>query len=157
MRIAMAVIAVVAFALATEGQAAPPKAPPKQPAPAAAPPPPPPGFFPCRTETEVCYVAIVTGSSAVLVQFTNAPQSDGIDQKPQNVFSDDAGATALDLSQNLGRVVMLTGTYDAAKGISKAVVADIASPILTFLIKSQMSGGDDQGTQGSGKGAPKRR
>ena len=159
MRIAIAVVAVAAFAFAAEGQAAPPKAPPKQPAAAAAPPPPPPGFFPCRSETEICYVAIVTGKSEVLVQFTNAPQSEGIDQKPVNVFSDDAGATALDMSQNLGRVVMLTGTYDAAKGIGKGAVVDVASPVLTFFIKSQISGGgDDQGAAAGGsKGAPKKR
>jgi hypothetical protein len=158
MRVAMAVIAVLVLALAVEVQAAPPKAAPKQPAAAAAaPPPPPPGMFPCRSETEICYVGVVTGKNAVMVQFTNAQQSDGIDQKPQNVFSDDAGATPLDLSQDLGRVVMLTGAYDAAKGISKAAVADVASPILTFMIKSQLSGGDDQGAAAGGKGAPKRR
>ncbi|MFI5012629.1 MAG: hypothetical protein ACHQAY_09795 [Hyphomicrobiales bacterium] len=157
MRIAMAVIAVAALALAAPTRAAPPKAAaPKQPAAAAAPAQPQPGMFPCRTEGEVCYFAIVTGKSTVVVQYSNAPQSDGIDQKPQNVFSDD-GTTPLDLSPNLGRVVMLTGSYDAAKGISKAAVADVASPILTFMIKSQMSG-DDQGAGApSGKGAPKKR
>ncbi|SDR45614.1 hypothetical protein SAMN05519103_03369 [Rhizobiales bacterium GAS113] len=157
MRIAIAVVAVVALAFATEAQAAPAKAPAKQPAAAAAPPPPPPGFFPCRSEAEICYVAIVTGKNEVLVQFTNAQQSDGIDQKPVNVFSDDAGSAALDLSQNLGRVVMLTGAYDPAKGINKAAVVDVASPILSFTIKSQMSGGEDQAAAGGGKGAPKRR
>ena len=53
---------------------------------------------------------------------------------------------------------MLTGNYDAAKGISKAVVVDVASPILTFLIKSQLGSGDEQPPpQGGGKGAPKKR
>jgi hypothetical protein len=159
MRIPMVVVAVVALGFAHEAQAAGPKAPAKPAAPAAAPPPPPPGMFPCRTEAEVCYVGIVTGKNTVMVQFSNAPQSDGIDQKAQNVFSDDAGATPLDLTQDLGKAVMLTGTYDAAKGISKAVVADVASPILTFMIKSQLGSGDDQGSQGAGagKGAPKKR
>ena len=158
MRLAMTALAVFAVAFAADAQAAPPKAAPRQPAAApAAAPPPPPGMFPCRTETEICYVGVVTGKNMVMVQFTNAPQADGIDQKPQNVFSDDAGATPLDLSQSLGRVVMLTGTYDAAKGISKAAIAEVAGPILTFMIKSQLQGGDDQGQAGGGKGAPKRR
>jgi hypothetical protein len=158
MRIAMLVVAFAALACAQPVEAAPPKkAPPKPAAPEAAPAPQP-GMFPCRTESEVCYVGIVTGKNTVAVQFTNAPQSDGIDQKPQNVFSDDAGSTPLDLSQNLGRVVMLTGTYDAAKGISKAEVADVASPLLSFMVKTQLGGGDDQGgPQGGGKGAPRKR
>jgi hypothetical protein len=143
MRIATLLAGVAALALVPAAQAAP-KAAPKQPAPPAAAPAPPPGFFPCRTEAEICYVGIVTGKSTVMVQFTNAPQSDGIDEKPQNVFSDDAGSAQLDLSENLGRVVMLTGSYDAAKGISKAAVVDVASPIVTFFIKSQLGSGDDQ-------------
>jgi len=158
MRIAIAVVAMAALAFGTQAQAAPPKAAPaKQPAAPAAPPPPPPGFFPCRTEAEICYVAIVTGKNEILVQFTNAQQSEGIDQKPIGVFSDDAGSAALDLSQNLGRVLMLTGAYEAAKGLTKAQVVDVASPILSFTIKSQISGGEEQQPAAAGKGAPKRR
>jgi hypothetical protein len=160
MRIAMLVVAFTALACVQQAQAAPKKAPPpKQPAAPEAAPAPQPGMFPCRTENEVCYVAIVTGKNTVAVQFSNAPQSDGIDDKPQNVFSDDAASTALDLSQDLGRVVMLTGTYDAAKGISKAQVVDVASPLLSFLVKTQLGSGDDQGPQGGGggKGAPRKR
>jgi hypothetical protein len=155
MRLAMAVVAMVTLTLATGSQAAPPKAAPRQPAAApAAPPAPPPGMFPCRSEGEVCFVGVVTGKNTVAVQFTNAPQSDGIDAKPVNVSSDDGG-TALDLSLDVGRVVMLTGAYDAAKGITKAAIADVASPILSFMIKSQ--GGEDQGGAPAGRSAPKRR
>jgi hypothetical protein len=160
MRIAMLVVAVTALACVHQAQAAPKKAPPKQPAAPEAAPAPQPGFFPCRTEGEVCFVGIVTGKNTVTVQFSNAPNSEGIDEKAQNVFSDDAGSTALDMSQNLGRVVMMTGTYDAAKGISKAEVTDVASPLLSFIVKTQLGGGDDQGGPqggGGGKGAPKRR
>jgi hypothetical protein len=156
MRIAMLVVALAATTFAQEGRAAP-KAQPKQPTAPAAAPAPPPGFFPCRSEAEICYVGVVTGKSTVMVQFSNAPQSDGIDEKPQNVFSDDSGSAPLDLSQNLGRVVMLTGTYDASKGIGKAEIADVASPILSFMIKSQLGSGDDQAPSSGGKGAPKKR
>ena len=155
MRIAMLLAGVVVLAFAQGGTQAAPKPAPKQPAPPAEAPAPP-GFFPCRTEGEVCFVGIVTGKSAIMVEFTNAPQSDGIDAKPQNVFSDDAGSTELDLSQNLGRVVMVTGSYDAAKGINKGAVVDVASPIVTFFIKSQLGSGDDQGPAPQG-GKPKKR
>ena len=145
MRLVMTLATLASFALATQAEAAPPaKAPPKQAAAPAAPPPPPPGMFPCRTESEICFIAIVGGKNQVMVQYTNAQGAEGIDQKPTNVFSDD-GTTALDMSQNIGRVVMLTGTYDA-KGLTKAAVVDVASPLLSFAIKSQMSGGDDQGS-----------
>jgi hypothetical protein len=159
MRIALLAVALTALALPIGALAAPPKKAAPKPQPAAAPEPPQaPGFFPCRSEAEVCYVAIVTGKSAVMVQFTNAPQSDGIDQKPQNVFSDEGGSTPLDLGQDTGKVVMLTGSYDAAKGINKAAVVDVASPLLSFLIKEQLGGGDDdEPSPGGGKGAPKKR
>ena len=153
MRRAMAVVAMVTIALASGSEAAPPKAPARPPA-AAAPAPPPPGMFPCRSESEICFIGVVTGKNTVAVQFTNAPQSDGIDAKPISVFSDDGGA-ALDLSGDLGRVVMLVGTYEAAKGITKAAIADVASPILSFMIKSQ--GGDDQGGGPPSKGGMPRR
>jgi len=156
MRIAMLGVALAVMTFAGEGQAAP-KPQPKQPAAAPAPAAPEPGFFPCRSEAEICFIGIVTGKNSVAVQFSNAPQSDNIAEKPQNVFSDDAGATALDLSQDLGRVVMLTGSYDAAKGISKAAVVDVASPILSFMIKSQLDSGEDQGAPGGAKAPAKRR
>ena len=98
MRIAM-LVALAALTFASEAQAASPKGQPKQPAAPAAAPAPQPGFFPCRSEAEVCYVGIVTDKSVVMVQYSNAPQADGIDQKPQNIFSDEGGSTALDLSQ----------------------------------------------------------
>jgi hypothetical protein len=155
MRFAMVVVAMVTIPLAGGSQAAPPKVPARPPAAApAAPPTPPPGMFPCRAESEICFIGVATGKNTVAVQFTNAPQSDGIDAKPVSVFSND-GDAALDLSADVGRVVMLVGTYEAAKGITKAAVADVASPILSFMIKSQ--GGDDQGGGAPGKGGMPRR
>ena len=89
MRFAMFVVAVTALAFAHGAQAAPPKkAPPKQPAAAPeAPAPAQPGFFPCRTEGEVCYVGIVTGKNTVMVQFSNAPQ--------QKIMTSDRSITPL--------------------------------------------------------------
>jgi hypothetical protein len=154
MRLAMAVVAMVTVALTVSAEAAPRKAPPRQPAAApAAPPAPSPGMFPCRSEGEICFIGVVIGKDTVAVQYTNAPQSDGIDAKPANISSDD-GSTPLDLSLDVGRVVMLVGNYDAAKGITKAAIADVASPIVSFFIKSQ---GDDQGGGAAGRGAPRRR
>src|SRR5262245_27977687 len=65
-----------------------------------------PGMFACRTEAEVCHIAIVLGGAQVSVLYTNDPNADGIEEKPVAV----QGA---DLAQHTGRVVMITGAYNA--------------------------------------------
>jgi hypothetical protein len=107
-----------------------------------APPAPPPGFFPCRTEGETCFIGVVTGPSQIAVLFTNAPQAEGIEAKPVDLSSAEASGSALDLAASLGRVVMVTGAYAAASGITKAQVVDTASPLLSFMMK-QAAGGDE--------------
>jgi hypothetical protein len=150
-----------------QGQVKPPQAQP-QTQPQA--PEPPPGFFACRTAAEVCYIGVVTGASQVAVLFTNAqpavppappppaaqgargraaqpaqaPQSDDIGDEPINVSSGDSPGTPLDLAQHLGRVVMLTGTYDPKAGLTKAELVDVAGPLLSFALKAALAGGDEQ-------------
>ncbi|HEX8663151.1 MAG TPA: hypothetical protein VF744_03880 [Beijerinckiaceae bacterium] len=122
------------------------------------PPAPPPGMFPCRSEGEVCFIGVVTGPSQIAVLFTNAPQAESIEAKPVDLSSAEAPGTALDLAGSLGRVVMVTGTYAAASGITKAQVVDTASPLLSFMMK-QSAGGDEgqPAPQRSGGKPPKRR
>lgn len=117
-------------------QAQPPAPQPQQQQQAAAPQP---GMFACRTEQEICYVAIALPGNQVTVLYTNNEQAEGIDQKPQAV----AGPSGpLDLTQHVGRVVMLVGQYNAQTGITGEIV-DVAGPLLSFSIKSQLSGGND--------------
>jgi hypothetical protein len=116
-------------------QAPPPQAQQQPPAPV-------PGMFACRTEPEICYVGIVIGSNLVSVLYTNDPKGEGIDEKPVTVLAP-TGAPA-DLSQHNGKVVMLTGEYSAQSGLSKAEVVDVAGPLLSFAIKSMLSGGGDE-------------
>jgi hypothetical protein len=123
------------------------------------PPAPPPGFFPCRTAEEICYVGVVSGPSQIAVLFTNNQQAEGIEAKPVDLSSADAPGTPLDLAANLGRVVMVTGTYAQATGITKAQVVDTASPLLSFMMKQ--AGGEEGAPQpapqrGGGR-APARR
>ena len=122
-----------------------------------APPAPPPGMFPCRSEGEVCYIGVVTGPSQIAVLFTNDQKAEGIEAKPVDLSSAEAPGTALDLAGSLGRVVMVTGTYAAASGITKAQVVDTASPLLSFMMKQ--SAGGDEGPQApqKGGGRPARR
>ena len=122
-----------------------------------APPAPPPGMFPCRSEGEVCFIGVVTGPSQIAVLFTNDQKAEGIEAKPVDLSSADAPGTALDLAGSLGRVVMVTGSYAAATGITKAEVVDTASPLLSFMMKQ--SAGGDEGPQApqKGGGRPARR
>jgi hypothetical protein len=108
------------------------------------PPAPPPGFFPCRTAEEVCYIGVVTGPSQMQVMFTNDQKAEGIEAKPVDLSSADAPGASLDLAANLGRVVMVTGAYAQATGITKAQVVDTASPLLSFMLKQA---GGDEGAQ----------
>jgi len=103
-----------------------------------------PPIFPRRTAEEICFLGIVTGKSQIVVLFTNAEKAEGIDAKPVEVLSGEAPGAALDLAPHLGRVVMLTGAYDAQAGLTKAELVDVASPLLSFALKASLGGGDDQ-------------
>jgi hypothetical protein len=101
-------------------------------------------IFLCRTAEEVCFLGIVTGKNQMLVVFTNAPQAEEIDAKPVAVLTGDSpgaagSATAMDLAPHLGRVVMLTGTYDPQAGVTKAELVEVASPLVSLTIKAQLS------------------
>ena len=118
-----------------QGQARPPATPPAAaaaPAPPAAPP-----IFLCRTADEICTLGIATGPSQIAVLFTNAPDAQVAD-KPIDVSTGEAPGTPLDLAPHLGRVVMLTGTYDA-KGLTKAELVEVASPLVSMLLKAQIA------------------
>ena len=155
MRALIGLAALVALAVPSLAQQ--PRPPGQRPPPgraqaqAPAPPAPPPGFFPCRAQAETCFVGVVTGPSQIAILFTNAPQAEGIEAKPVDLSSADAPGTALDLAGSLGRVVMVTGAYAAASGITKAEVVDTASPLLSFMMK-QAAGGGDEGPQAPQRG-----
>ena len=133
----LALITLPAFAQQPRGAA--PARPPAQAQPQQ-PPAPPPGFFPCRTEGEICYIGVVSGPSQVLVLFTNNQQAEGIDAKPVELSAGEQPGQPLDLGQSLGRVVMLTGVFDPKTGLNRAEVVDTAGPLLTFQIKAQLTG-----------------
>src|SRR5215210_8724398 len=138
MRLALAAAALAASALPViaQGQparppagqrpAAPPAGQPQPPAGQPQPPAPPPVFL-CRTATEVCTLGIVTGNNQIAVIFTNAQGAEGVD-KPIDVLSGDGPGSPLDLSPNLGRVVLLSGGYDPKAGLTKAELVEAASP-----------------------------
>jgi hypothetical protein len=159
MRLALCLAALIATTLPALAQQ------PRRPAPARAPQPqaqqaptPPPGFFPCRSEGEVCYIGVVTGPSQVALLFTNNPQSES--SEPIDVSSGDQPGQALDLGGNVGRVVMLTGSLDPKAGLTKAQVVDTAGPLLSFSIKAQLTGEEGAGgaaQRGGGKAPARRR
>lgn len=96
-----------------------------------------PGMFACRTETEVCYIGIVTGKGQVQVLYSNDPKAEGIEAKPVN-----AGPT--DLTPHIGKVVMMVGAYSPQGGLGNVEVVDVAGPLLSFAIKSMLSGGGEE-------------
>jgi hypothetical protein len=152
-------IAVAAFAAllapAAAQQTRPQGQPSKPPAQAQRPPAPaPPPIFACRTAEEVCFLGIVTGKSQIAVLFTNAEKTDNIDAKPIEVLSGDAaGAPALDLAEHMGRVVMLTGTYDPQAGLTKAELVEVASPLVSLMVKAQL-GAEEEPPPQAGKPRP---
>ena len=156
MRLALAAAALAASALPATAQGQPTRPPAGQrpPAPPASqpqPPAPPPVFL-CRTATEVCTLGIVTGNNQIAVIFTNAQGAEGVD-KPIEVFSGDGPGAPLDLSQNVGRVVLLTGGYDPKAGLIKAELVEAASPLVSTLIKAQIAGSGDEAPPKGGKPA----
>ena len=156
--------AVLAIALALPASAQQPQRPAGQKPPAQRqqaqppqPPAPPPGFFPCRSEGEICYVGVVSGPSQLAVLFTNDQQAEGIEAKPVELSSAEAPGTPLDLAASVGRVVMVVGSFNKAGGITKAQVVDTASPLVSFVVKQM--GGDDgpqPGPQRGGRPAQRR-
>lgn len=153
MRLAIAAAALAALSLPALAQGQPARPPtgqrPPAPAPQQAQPPAPPPIFLCRTAEEVCTLGIVTGNNQVAVIFTNAQGAEGVD-KPIDVFSGDGPGSPLDLSPNLGRVVLLTGGYDPKAGLTKAELVEAASPLVSTLIKAQVAGSGDEGAPGRG-------
>ena len=121
------------------------------------PPAPPPGFFPCRSEGEICYIGVVTGASQMAVLFTNNQQAEGVEAKPVELSSAEAPGTPLDLAGSLGRVVMVTGSYAQASGITKAQVVETAPPLLSFMIKQMAADEGAQAASQRGGGRPQRR
>jgi hypothetical protein len=150
MRLVLAAAALAAFALPALAQGQPARPPAGQRPPAAQQqpqPPEPPPIFLCRTAEEVCTLGIVTGNNQIVVIFTNAPGAEGV-AKPIDVSSGDG--SPLDLSQNMGRVVLLTGAYDPKTGLTKAELVEAASPLVSTLIKAQVAGGGDEGAPSRG-------
>ena len=146
MRAVIAAAALAALSLPALAQPQQGRAPagPRPPAPAAQPPQPsPPPVFLCRTAEEVCTLGIVTGNNQVAIIFTNAPGAEGVD-KPVDVSSGDGPGAPLDLSQNVGRVVLLTGAFDPKAGLTKAALVEVASPLVSTLIKAQIAGSADE-------------
>jgi hypothetical protein len=151
-----AMAALVSSAAAQQGRPPAPQAkPPAQPAAPALPP-----IFPCRTAEEVCFLGVVTGKNEVVVVFTNAEKADGIDAKPIAVAAAAApGAVAampLDLAPHLGRIVMLTGTYDPQAGLTKAELVEVASPLVSLVVKAQL-GAEEEPSPPAGKPQPPQR
>jgi hypothetical protein len=157
---AAALLALASSAAAQQGRAQaqkPPaqaqQKPPQQPAPLP--------VFLCRTAEEVCFLGIVTSKNEIVVVFTNAQQAEGIDVKPIAVLTGDSpgaagSATPMDLAPHLGRVVMLTGTYDPQAGLTKAELVEVASPLVSLTIKAQLSAEEPE-PQAAGKPQPKPR
>jgi hypothetical protein len=145
MRLPIIVAASVALTVPALAQPQGRPRPPAPPPPPQAQPASPPGFFPCRTASEICFVAIVTGANKVQVIFTNHQQSDAATAQPLEVKSVNG---PLDLTPNIGRAVMLVGNFDGRATLSNAQVVDVASPLTSFALKnaasSDDSGGDDQ-------------
>ena len=156
MRAVICVAALAVLVSSADAQQARPQGQQKAPAQAKAQQPPaPPPLFPCRTAEEVCYLAVVTGPNQVAILFTNNPQADGIESKPVTVLSGDSPAAAgsgtpLDLGQHLGRVVMLTGTYDAQAGLTKAELVEVASPLVSLIVKAPLLLEEEQPSQQRG-------
>lgn len=149
---ALAALSLPAFAQ----QGLPPRNPPPQQQPPRQAPPPPqqpqqqqqqpqqqqddsaPGMFACRTEQEVCFIGVVVGNNQVSVLYTNDPKAENLDSTPINA------AGAPDLGRHMGRVVMLTGDYNPQSGLSRVEVIDVASPLLSFAIKSMLSNNEQE-------------
>lgn len=141
MRLALLIAAVAAlpsFALAQGGRpatsATPAPAAPQAQQPAV------PALFPCRTNEEICFVGVALPNNQISVLYTNHEKADDISERALSVTG--ANGAALDLSQQAGRVVMLTGDYDGKGGLTKAEIVDTATPLVSFAIKALLAGDD---------------
>lgn len=99
-------------------------------------------LFPCRTNTEICFVGVALPNNQVNVLYTNHDNAEAVSENPLAVSG--ANGASLDLSQQVGRVVMLTGTYDGKTGLTKAEIIDTGSPLVSFAVKALLAG-DDSG------------
>lgn len=181
--LAAAAFALILPALAQQPRQTPAR--PAPPARTETAPEPPAGLFPCRTAGEICTIGIVTGPNQIAVLFTNAqptpppappaspaPPARGgpagraaqapaaepdVVDKPVDVMSGDAPGTPLDLAPHLGRVVMLTGSYDPKAGLTKAELVEVASPLLSFALKTILTGDDQPGGGTSQPGSASKR
>lgn len=148
---ALAFAALLPFA---EAQAQAAKQPARAPAAATAPqqpqPPAPPPIFPCRTAEEICFLGVVVGQQ-VAILFTNAPHGGALDRPVDVTGLDNA---KLDLASNEGRVVMLTGTLDAKSGLTKAELLEVASPLVSLVVKAQLAGGQDDEPEAPAPASP---
>ena len=132
---AFAAIPALAFAQGAQGTR------PAAPAPAAqAAQPAVPSLFPCRTESEICYVGVALPNNQLNVLYTNHDKADAIAEKPMSVTG--TNGSPLDLSGQTGRVVMLIGEWDGKTGLGKAEIIDTASPLLSFAVKALLAGDD---------------
>jgi hypothetical protein len=158
MRKVVAVAAVALLVSSAAAQQGRPPGPQGKPLPQPAAPAPPP-IFPCRTAEEICFLGVVTGKNEIAVVFTNAEKADGIEAKPIPVTAAAApGAVAalpLDLAPHLGRIVMLTGTYDPQAGLTKAELVEVASPLASLVVKAQL--GAEEPPPPAGKPQPQQR
>lgn len=136
---------------AASAQSRPPRSQPAKPAAAPEPEGPPP-IFPCRTAEEICYLGVVVGTQVAVI-YTNAQNAEGIDAKPIDVMG--ADGAKMDMSKNVGRVVMLTGTFDPKTGLTKGEVVEVAGPLLSMSVKAQLGGGDEAGGAPAGGGSKK--
>jgi hypothetical protein len=141
----MAAVAALSLPALAQQQPRQPGPPPRQSAPPPAqaqqPAPPPPGMFPCRTANEVCHVVAVGSGTQGTLLFSNAPAAEGKE-------GDAVTVQGADLAPHIGRVVMLSGTF-AAGAINGAQIIDVATPLSSFAIKLQLSGGGDDDQQQS--------
>jgi hypothetical protein len=158
MRKVIAVAAVAALVSSAAAQQGRPPGPQGKPPPQATAPVPP--IFPCRTAEEICFLGAVTGKNEVAVVFTNAEKAEAIAAKPIPVTAGAApGAVAalpLDLAPHFGRIVMLTGTYDPQSGLTKAELVEVASPLVSLVVKAQL-GAEEEPPSPAGKPQPQQR
>jgi hypothetical protein len=134
---AVAALSLPALAQQQRPQQQRPPAPPPQQAQPQQQPQPAPGMFACRTENEICYIAIVLGPSQISVLYTNDPGAEGVEQKPIAVQA--PPGAEINLGQHTGRVVMLVGRY-SPQAITGVQLVDVAGPLLSFAIKSMLAG-----------------
>ena len=131
--------ALPSFALAQGGGGRPATS---SPPPAAAQPQQPsvPSLFPCRTNEEICFVGVALPNNQISVLYTNHEKADDIGERALSVTG--ANGAALDLSQQAGRIVMLTGDFDGKGALNKAEIIDTATPLVSFAIKALLAGDD---------------